>query len=66
MSKICKFHELWLNIKFIFCDYPKEGFFWRTAGSWTVQDKQLMNDYHEQKTQLWIIQVTTVLKIKSM
>ena len=38
-----------------------EGFFWRTAGSLTVQDKQ---GTHEQlsvnkKTQLWIIQVTT-------
>ncbi len=38
-----------------------EGFFWRTADSLTVQDKQ---GTHEQlslnkKTQLWIIQVTT-------
>ncbi len=38
-----------------------EGFFWRTADSVTVQDKQ---GTHEQlslnkKTQLWIIRVTT-------
>ncbi len=43
-----------------------EGFFWRTADSLTVQDKQ---GTHEQlslnrETQLWIIQITTVLWMK--
>ncbi len=45
-----------------------EWFFWRTAGSLTVQDKQgtkdQKNNYHKQtnKTQLWIFQVTTNIK----
>ncbi len=38
-----------------------EGFFWRTAGSLTVQDKQVTREQLSlnKKTQLWIIQVTT-------
>ncbi len=38
-----------------------EGFFWRTADSLTVQDKQGTREQQSlnKKTQLWIIQVTT-------
>ncbi len=48
-----------------------EGFFWRTAGSLTIQNKQgthlqLSLKKTNKKKQLWIIQVTTVLRIKRM